>query len=107
MMAEKPLVVLTSAGGKQCQHIIPHLSSNPTLRLRLVVRSQESQHGLQGQYPSAEIVQADLADLNACHKTVDGATTVLHIGPSFHPRETEIGLNMIDAAKAIRTGEEY
>lgn len=41
---------------------------------------------------------ADLYNPTDCHRIMTGVTTVLHIGPSFHPHETEIGYFMIDAA---------
>lgn len=119
LMAEMgDLVVLTCASGKQCSHIIP-LVNDKGVRLRLVVNSDSSLKRLQEQYPSAEVVQADLAILDECRRILNGATTVYHIGktalecplrpetarltcvhpgPSLHPFETPIGLNMIDAA---------
>lgn len=41
---------------------------------------------------------ADLADAHDTARLLKGVTAVYHVGPSFHPHETEIGYNMIDAA---------
>jgi uncharacterized protein YbjT (DUF2867 family) len=49
-------------------------------------------------YTKAEVVAADLSQPSDCSRILKDATVVYHIGPSFHPHETEIGYNMIDAA---------
>lgn len=95
------LIVLTSAGGKQCAHIIPRLINNPAYTLRLVVNRPASVNSLKEQYPKAEIVQADLAQPSDVARIVSDANVVLHIGPSFHPWETEIGKYMIDACASL------
>ena len=95
------LVVLTSASGKQCSKIIPRLISNPAYTLRLVASRPESIDVLKQQYPKAEVVQADLAQPNDVTRIVSDANVVLHIGPSFHPQETEIGKYMIDACARL------
>lgn len=98
-MNAQPLVVLTGASGKQCSHIIPQLCSNNTVKLRLVVNSRESLERLQQIWENADVVQADLAQPSECHSLMKGATTAFHVGPSFHPKETQIGYNMIEAAE--------
>ncbi|KAK5936626.1 hypothetical protein PMZ80_011091 [Knufia obscura] len=96
MASKDDLVVVTCASGKQGSHLVPLLHTH--YRLRLVVNSSASATRLQQQYPSAEVVQADLAQPNDCITILDGATAVYHIGPPIHPHEKEIGYNMIDAA---------
>ena len=100
MAPTNELVVVTCASGKQATHVIPRLY--PDYNLRLIVNTQSSLDRLKEQYPSAEIVQADLAQPNDCANALNGATTVYHIGPSIHPHEKEIGYNMIDAAVSER-----
>lgn len=90
------LVVLTVAAGKQSSLLVPILCGKHPLRL--VVNSSSSLRRLEDQYPQAEVVQADMTLAQDCRRIVKGASTVYHIGPSFHPREAEIGYNMIDAA---------
>ncbi|KIW61624.1 hypothetical protein PV05_01724 [Exophiala xenobiotica] len=90
------LIVITCASGQQASHLIPHLL--PKYSLRLVVHSSNSHSRLSQLYPSAEVVQADLAEPAQCVPLLHGATTVYHVGPPLHPHETEIGYNMIDAA---------
>ncbi|KAL9060629.1 MAG: hypothetical protein Q9162_000580 [Coniocarpon cinnabarinum] len=91
------LVTLTCASGKQCSHIIPRLYSDPKYKLRLVANRDESVEKLQKSFPNAEITKADLTQPQACARIVSGASTIVHIGPSFHPHETTIGYNMVDA----------
>ena len=92
------IVVLTCASGKQCARIIPHLINNPKYSLRLVVNRQASLNKLKQQYPNAEVVQADLQHPDHVARIVKDASVILHIGPSFHAHETQIGYLMIDAA---------
>lgn len=96
------LLVLTCASGKQGAHIIPLLYEKPhsPFHLRLVVNSEASAARLSEQYPKAEVVQADLVSIADCYRIVKGASTVYHIGPSMHPRESDVGINMVDAATA-------
>ncbi|KAL9619210.1 MAG: hypothetical protein Q9160_006145 [Pyrenula sp. 1 TL-2023] len=96
-MASKELIVLTAASGKQCAHLIPLLYKNPGYQLRLVVHSDKSVDHLRKTYPDADVVQADLVSITDCSKIVQGATVVYHINPAFHPRETDIGKNVVDA----------
>lgn len=91
------LLLITCASRKQASHILP-LVYGKWKHLRLVVNSTASEDRLQKQYPTAEVTRADLCDPNDCHRIMTNVTTVFHIGPSFHPHETEIGYFMIDAA---------
>lgn len=94
------LLVITCPGGKQCAHLIPLLYNKGRWKLRLAAHSKSSHEKLQSQYPDAEVVQIDLNSLHDCQTLLAGATTVYHVGPSFHSREREMGFNMIDAAVA-------
>ncbi|MCJ1457751.1 hypothetical protein MMC28_008120 [Mycoblastus sanguinarius] len=96
------LLLLTCANGKQCQHLIPFLLPK-WKSLRLVVNSESSRQKLLENYASnsksnIEVVQADLAQPDDCKRILEGVRAVFHVGPAFHPRETEIGSNMISAS---------
>lgn len=95
-MAE--VIVLTCPGGKQSAHLIPLLYKQNQFRLRLAAHSANSRSRLGSMYPQAEVIQADLSSLTDCQRLLCGATAVYHIGPSFHSREMEMGMNLIDAA---------
>lgn len=93
------LVVLTCASGKQCGQIIPALYQDASkYRLRLVVHSKHSLERLSTQYPNAEVVQANLDDLETCSRILDGASTIYYVSPTFNPHEVQFGTNMIDTA---------
>lgn len=94
---ETDLLLITCASGKQASHILP-LVYGIWKHLRLVVNSATSEDRLKKQYPTAEVIRADLCNPKDCHRIMTNVTTVFHIGPSFHPHETEIGYFMIDAA---------
>ena len=97
-MAE--ILVVTCPSGKQCSHLLPLIYDEGKFTLRLAAHSNASSEKLKKQYPEAEVVQSDITDLNSCLRLLEGATSVFHVGPSFHSREKEIGFNMVDAAVA-------
>lgn len=99
---EREIVVLTAASGKQCRFLIPLLLKNSRFALRLIVNSKSSRSRLQETYKNegdshVEVLQADLTNFESCETILDGATTVYHINPN-HPKEAEIGINMVMAA---------
>ncbi|KAF2169793.1 hypothetical protein M409DRAFT_20208 [Zasmidium cellare ATCC 36951] len=95
-----PIVVVTSPSGKIATHLLPLLAQNNTYTLRLAAHTQSSASTLQKTYPTAEIVPTDLTSPSSCTSLLKDATAAIHIGPSLHSREKEIGLNMVDAAVA-------
>src|ERR1700761_8103340 len=94
------LIVLTCASGRQCSAIIPQLYNDPAYALRLVVNSASSQQRLSTQWPDAEVTRANLQAPADCAQIIANASTILYIGPPFHPYEVAFGMNMIDAAVA-------
>ncbi|KAL1845775.1 hypothetical protein Plec18167_004984 [Paecilomyces lecythidis] len=94
---ENDVIALTCASGKQCSRLIP-LLYNRWRNIRLIVHSAGSETRLKNQYPNAQILRADLTQPGDIDWIVDGVSTIVHIGPPLHPRETEIGYMMIDAA---------
>ncbi|MBA7493056.1 hypothetical protein ES702_03611 [subsurface metagenome] len=97
---DREIVVVTAASGKQNKFMIPILLQNPRFKLRLIVNSSSSVSRLQDTYSdeeNVEVLQANLQDYNSCASILKGATTVYHINPN-HPKEAEIGINMVTAA---------
>jgi uncharacterized protein YbjT (DUF2867 family) len=92
------ILVITCPGGKINQHLLPILYKQEKYKLRLAAHSETSAEKLKKEYPNAEIRQTDITSFNECLELLKDATVVLHIGPSFHSREKEMGFNMIDAA---------
>ena len=96
---QNDLILLTSASGRQCSHLIPFLLPK-WKHLRLAVKSESSRQALLKKYgptwqsdleSNVEVVLADLAQPADCGRICEGATAIYHVGPAFHPRETEMG----------------
>ena len=96
---ENDLLFITAASGKQASAMLPRLSKQLE-RLRLNVSSAASKERLEKQYPGAEVIQCDISDAYACKKLLEGVTACYLVTPGFHPRETECGYNVINAALA-------
>lgn len=94
------IIVITCPSGRQCSHLIPLLQKETDFKIRLAAHSSHSKSALQAKYPDSEVVESDISSLNDCRKLLVDATSVYHVGPSLHSRETEMGFNMIDAAVA-------
>ena len=94
------ILVITCPSGKQCSHLIPLLYNDDNIKLRLAAHSEDSAEKLRSRYPDAEITVTDLTSQDQCLDLLKGATSVYHVGPSFHSKEKEIGFNMVDAAVA-------
>lgn len=94
------ILVITCPSGRQSSHLIPLLYNRSRFKLRLAAHTSESASRLQTTYPEAEVQTCDISSLTECRKLLSNVTSVYHVGPSLHSRETEIGVNMIDAAAA-------
>ena len=92
------IILLTGASGNQCSRLIPHFLKDKKYKLRLAVNSETSLAKLQSSCPDAEVVQADCTKLESCISLCEGVASIYHVGPSFHPAEMQIGINMINAA---------
>jgi len=80
--------------------LLPHLYDNPKYHLRLAVNSDSSKQRLSKQYPNADVVQVDLSEPAEIRQLVKDAAVFYHVGPAFHPHETQVGYNVIDACAA-------
>lgn len=70
------------------------------MNLRLAVHLKVSAAKLRQYFPHAEVIRVDLNDAAAVCQLVRGVNAIYYVRPAFHPRETGLGLNMIDAAVA-------
>lgn len=98
---ETDLLLITAASGKQAAALLPHLTPK-WKRLRLNVSTTASAERLQTRYPDAEVTTHDLADPQACHRLLADVSYAYVVTPGFHPKETQCGTNMADAALAQR-----
>ncbi len=86
-------------GGKQSTALLSLLAGK-WKNVRLAVHSEHSAARIRSSFPDAEVVQADLDDTRAIEQLVRDANVIFYYGPSFHPREADVGLRMVDAAVA-------
>lgn len=96
---QKELILITCASGKQSSALIPHLLQDyPNVRLQC--HSSSSETSLSSKYPNTEVVQADLANKDDCIRILANVTACFLVLPPFHPHETQLGINFIDACVA-------
>ncbi|KAI5274928.1 NAD(P)-binding protein [Aureobasidium subglaciale] len=93
---ENDLILMTCASGKQSAALIPHIL-NKYKNIRLQCNSSASKQALSKEYPNAEVVQADLANPSDCALILADVTACWLVLPPFHPHETTLGINIIDA----------
>ncbi|CAD0090040.1 unnamed protein product [Aureobasidium vineae] len=96
---QNDLILITCASGKQSTALIPHIQRSYK-KIRLQCNSSTSAQSLQDRYPDSEIVQADLANSDDCHRILKDVTACFLVLPPFHPHETTLGVNFIDACIA-------
>ena len=87
------MILVTSGNGKTARHIIP-----------LLLAKGECVRSLSSRLPTTtttrvEAMAGDMNDPNVLLRAVAGVKAVIHIGPTFHPREAQIGMGMIDAVR--------
>ncbi|GAB1312820.1 NAD(P)-binding protein (Fragment) [Madurella fahalii] len=92
-------LLFTVGAGKQSIALLSILVPN-WKNIRLGVRSDASATRLADEFPSAEIVRADLNDIKSVEELVKGVNVIYHFGPSLHPREADLGVRVVDAAGA-------
>jgi uncharacterized protein YbjT (DUF2867 family) len=89
---------VTAAHGNQGKFLIPRLLAEGRA-FRACVRSEESARALRAAGVT-DIVTGDLADPDVLTRAMRGVEQVYYIGPALHPREREMGLAAVDAARA-------
>jgi uncharacterized protein YbjT (DUF2867 family) len=90
-------VLFTVGAGKQSIALLSLLRNN-WKNIRLGARSDTSIKQLQNAFPNAEIIKADLNDVKSIEQLIKGVNVIFHFGPSFHPREADLGIRVVDAA---------
>lgn len=107
MTPVQDLVLVTAASGKQATALLPHLVKQGK-QLRLQCVSAKSKARLEAQYPQAEVMQTTFDSLEKATALLDGVKACYLVTPAFHPRETQMGINMIDAAvRLTRSGQDF
>ncbi|MEJ3657607.1 NmrA family NAD(P)-binding protein [Actinomycetes bacterium KLBMP 9759] len=91
-------VLVVGAGGRLAGLVVPELVRRGAT-VRGMVR-MDAQAAVALANGAAEVVRADLRDPAGLRAAADGADGVFHVGPAFAADEAQLGLNMIDAARA-------
>jgi uncharacterized protein YbjT (DUF2867 family) len=103
-MSATPGTVLVTAGfGNQAHAVIPRLR-DAGLRVRALRASDRAGPGPLD-LGAHEVVVGDAANPADAARALDGVHGVYHVGPTFHPHELQMGMNMIE--QASRAGVEH
>ena len=92
------MILVTAAHGNQGKLLVPKLLAAGQL-VRACVRSQASAEQLRG-LGVQEIVVGDISEPAVLARAIRGVQKVYHVGPTIHPRERDMGLAVVDAARA-------
>jgi uncharacterized protein YbjT (DUF2867 family) len=91
------MILVTAANGNQGKLLVPKLLATDQL-VRACVRTQASAEHLRG-LGVHEIVVGDISEPAILARAIRGVQKVYHIGPTIHPRERDMGLAVVDAAR--------
>jgi len=91
------MILVTAANGNQGRLLVPKLLAREC-RLRACVQSESSAERLR-QLGVTDLVVGDISEPEVMRQALDGVEKVYHVGPTLHPREREMGIAMIDAAR--------
>jgi uncharacterized protein YbjT (DUF2867 family) len=91
-------VLVVGATGKYAGLVVPELKRRGAI-VRGLVRD-ESKIDTARHKGVDEIAIGDLSELNSLHAAAIGVDGVFHINPAFAPNEAELGVAMVEAAKA-------
>lgn len=91
-------VLMVGATGKYANLVLPELRQRGAT-VRALVRDQ-GKSDVARQQGAEEIAIADLNDPDSLRAAASGVDGVFHINPAFAPNEAELGVAMVEAAKA-------
>jgi uncharacterized protein YbjT (DUF2867 family) len=91
-------VLMVGATGGNAGAVLPELVGRG-VTVRALVRD-EQRAGVAKQRGAAETVIADLTDPSSLRAAADGVEGVFHINPAFVPGEADMGIAMVEAARA-------
>jgi uncharacterized protein YbjT (DUF2867 family) len=91
-------VLMVGATGKYAHHVLPELKKRG-VKVRALVRNRDSEKKAR-EYGADEVVVADLQEARGLISAAVGVDGVFHIGPAFAPRESDMGITMVEAARA-------
>lgn len=91
------MLLVTAANGNQGKLLVPKLVSKGH-EVRALVRSAGSGDRLKA-VGVADVIVGDIANSDTLVRCVRGVSAIYHVGPTLHPREGQIGIALIDAAR--------
>lgn len=91
-------VLMVGATGKYAGYLLPELKRRG-VRVRALVRSRESER-VARERGADETALGDLQDARGLISAAVGVDGVFHVGPAFALREPQMGVTMVEAAKA-------
>lgn len=91
-------VLMIGATGRFAGHVLPELKRRG-IKVRALVRSRDAEFTARAR-GADETVLGDLEDARCLISAAVGADGVFHIGPAFAPREADMGVTMVEAARA-------
>ncbi len=96
------MILVTSAYGNNGRRLIPRLAAKgiDVRALNLSNKREELKN-----LGAKEVIVGNALDHVTLDKAMKGIESVFHVGPSFHPKEAEMGISVIDAAS--RAGVEH
>jgi len=89
---------MIGATGRYAGHVLPELKQRG-VKVRALVRSRESERKAR-ELGADETAFGDLAEPRGLISASVGADGVFYLGPAFAPRESEMGVTMVEAARA-------
>ncbi len=90
-------VLVTAGNGNQARAVIPQLAK-AGFKVRAMRRVERPAPGPK-ELGAHEVVIGDACSPDDALRAMQGVHAVYHVGPSFHPKEREMGINMIEQAK--------
>ena len=92
------MILVTAANGNQGKLLVPKLMASGQ-RVRACVQSHASAERLRA-LGVHDTVVGDITEPAVLARAISGAEKVYHVGPTVHPRERDMGLAVVDAARA-------
>jgi len=92
------MYLVTAANGNQGKLLLPKLAALG-LPVRACVQSEASAAQVRA-LGAAEVVVGDISRPEVIARAIHGVEKVYHVGPTAHPLEREMGMALIDAARA-------
>ena len=93
------MFLITGSAGKTGQAIIKILAGNQ-YKVRAFTHKYEYVEGLKN-CGAAAVFVGDMLRRSDLQSALEGVSAIYHICPNMHPKETEIGKNVIEAAKSV------